>query len=355
MLPQENVFLTRAKVNREAGSRRMLAHYTITPGQPGWLEGIDRAIEVNKPDGWKGYTIGDVILAHEGRYAYRLDDERLMYPFYEKAAKAGIRTVCIHKGLFPRLMEERVPRLAPHAAVGDVGRAAKDWPQLNFAIYHSGYRHLGGPLADASREWEQSGRLSWLSDLAEIPGKYGVTNVYGDLGAIFAWTVIAQPQLAAAMLGTLIKGLGADHVIWAPTRCGPGRHNGRSRRCAGSRFRRRCKSGTACAAWPGGRQDQERDCRRKRPATLWLRQAGRVGQSRSPRRHEGALRKRRDIANQPALRVHQQSRVGGARYARSSCGLIPAGSLSVPGLFFSFRLVLSPSESRSCSSSGKRS
>jgi len=111
-------------------------------------------------------------------------------------------------------MEERVPRLAPHAAVGDVGRAAKDWPQLNFAIYHSGYRHLGGPLADATREWEQSGRLSWLSDLAEIPGKYGVTNVYGDLGAIFAWTVIAQPQLAAAMLGTLIKGLGADHVIW---------------------------------------------------------------------------------------------------------------------------------------------
>jgi hypothetical protein len=21
---------------------------------------------------------------------------------------------------------------------------AKDWPQLNFAIYHSGFRHLGG-------------------------------------------------------------------------------------------------------------------------------------------------------------------------------------------------------------------
>jgi hypothetical protein len=53
-----------------------------------------------------------------------------------------------------------------------------------------------------------------LSDLADIPEKYGVTNVYGDLGAIFAWTVIAQPRLAAAMLGTLIKGLGADHVIW---------------------------------------------------------------------------------------------------------------------------------------------
>jgi hypothetical protein len=214
MLPQEQVFLTRDKVNREAGSRRMLAHYTITPGQPGWLEGIDRAIEVHRPDCWKGYTIGDVILAHGGRTAYRLDDEKLMYPFYEKAAKAGIKNVCIHKGLFPQLMQERLPRLAEHAAVGDVGRAAKDWPQLNFAIYHSGYRHLGGPLADATREWEEKGRLSWVSDLAEIPEKYDVANVYGDLGAIFAWTVIAQPQMAAAIMGTLIKGLGSDHVIW---------------------------------------------------------------------------------------------------------------------------------------------
>ncbi len=81
-------------------------------------------------------------------------------------------------------------------------------------IYHSGYRHLGGPPADGTNEWEQKGRLSWLSDLAEIPEKYGVTNVYGDLGAIFAWTVIAQPVLAAAMMGTLIKGLGSDHIIW---------------------------------------------------------------------------------------------------------------------------------------------
>jgi predicted TIM-barrel fold metal-dependent hydrolase len=214
LLPQEQVFRTRDRVNGQAGSRRMLAHYTITPGRPGWLEGVDQAIEVLKPEGWKAYTIGDVILANGGRGAYRLDDEKLMYPFYEKAAKAGIRTVCVHKGLFPLQAEARLPQLAPYANVGDVGRAAKDWPQLNFAVYHSGYRHLGGAPADGMAEWEQRGRLSWLSDLAEIPSKHDVTNVYGDLGSIFAWTVIAQPRLAAAMMGTLIKGLGADHVIW---------------------------------------------------------------------------------------------------------------------------------------------
>jgi len=214
LLPQEQVFKTRDKINREAGSRRMLAHYTLAPSQPGWLEDIDRAIEVHKPDGWKGYTIGDIILTNASRSAYRLDDEKLMYPFYEKATKAGIKNVCIHKGLFPLIAEQRQPGLAEHAAVGDVGRAAKDWPQLNFVIYHSGYRHLGGVPAEGMDEWEQRGRLSWLSDLAEIPTKHGVTNVYGDLGSIFAWTVIAQPRLAAAMLGILIKSLGTDHVIW---------------------------------------------------------------------------------------------------------------------------------------------
>src|SRR5262249_36839417 len=157
--------------------RRMLAHYTITPGQPGFLEGVDRAIEVMKPDGWKGYTIGDIILANGGRYAWKLDDEKLVYPFYEKAAKAGIRNVCIHKGLFPLQAEERLPRLAAYAAVADVARAAKDFPQLNFVIYHSGYRHLGGPPQNGLDEWTQHGRLSWLSDLAEIPEKHGVSNV----------------------------------------------------------------------------------------------------------------------------------------------------------------------------------
>jgi predicted TIM-barrel fold metal-dependent hydrolase len=214
ILPQDAVFAARDKVNREAGSKRLLAHYTLTPSQPGWLEDVDRAIEVHKPDGWKGYTIGDFILAHGGRTAWRMDDEKLMYPFYEKASKAGIKTVCVHKGLFPAFAEQRLPHLKEHAMVGDVGKAAKDWPQLNFAIYHSGFRHLGGAPTEGVEEWEKTGRLSWLSDLAEIPGKYGVTNVYGDLGAIFAWTVIAQPRLAAAMMGTLIKGLGADRVLW---------------------------------------------------------------------------------------------------------------------------------------------
>jgi predicted TIM-barrel fold metal-dependent hydrolase len=63
-------------------------------------------------------------------------------------------------------------------------------------------------------EFDQTGRSSWTSDLAEIPEKYGVTNVYGDLGQIFAWTAVAQPRLAAALMGMLVKGLGSSHIVW---------------------------------------------------------------------------------------------------------------------------------------------
>ena len=49
-IPQEQVFKTRDKVNKEAGSRRMMAHFTITPGWPGWLDQVDQAIEIYKPN-----------------------------------------------------------------------------------------------------------------------------------------------------------------------------------------------------------------------------------------------------------------------------------------------------------------
>src|SRR5271154_2065838 len=213
-IPQEQVFKTREQVNKEAGSRRMVAHFTFTPGQPGWLEKVDEAIERFKPDSWKGYTVGDNTHKELAAYPWHADDAKLMYPFYEKISKTGIRNVCIHKGLFAPAVAEKFPRLLPYADVSDIGRAAKDWPQLNFLVYHAGYRWVGANPADAMAEFDQTGRSSWTSDLAEIPEKYGVNNVYGDLGQIFAWTCVAEPRLAAALMGMLIKGLGAGHIVW---------------------------------------------------------------------------------------------------------------------------------------------
>ena len=213
-IPQEQVFKTKEMVNKQAGSTRMLAHFTITPGQPGWLDKVDEAIERFKPDSWKGYTIGDNTHKELAAYPWKANDETLMYPFYQKIAKSGIKNVCIHKGLFAPAVEEKFPRLRPYTDVSDIGKAAKDWPQLNFLVYHSAYRWVGGNPADGMAEFDKTGRSSWVSDLAEIPEKYGVHNVYGDLGQLFAWTSVAEPRLAAALMGILVKGLGADRIVW---------------------------------------------------------------------------------------------------------------------------------------------
>jgi uncharacterized protein len=214
-LTNEMKAAARAKVNTEAGSRRMLAHAIFTPGQPGWLEQVDRAIAELKPDSFKGYTIGDNTHKDLSKYPWHMDDEKVVYPFYERCLKAGLVNICVHKGLFAPSVAEKFPHLLAHSDVRDVGKAAKDWPQLNFIIYHSGYRFIGGAKPeDAWAQFEQTGRVEWVSDLAEIPAKYGVTNVYGDLGQIFAQSTMAHPRLCAAMMGILIRGLGADHVCW---------------------------------------------------------------------------------------------------------------------------------------------
>jgi uncharacterized protein len=213
-LTNDMVFKTRDEVNKKAGNRRMLAHYTIVPGQKGWMEGIEEAITTWKPDSWKGYTIGDNSHKDISAYPWKMDDEKLMYPAYERFLKSGIKNVCVHKGLFPLADDKKYPRLTQYAKVDDVGKAAKDWPQLNFIIYHSAYRHVGDDPAVAMAEFDHTGRVSWVSDLCDIPHKYGVTNVYGDLGQIFAWSTVAQPRLAAAMMATLVQNLGADHVVW---------------------------------------------------------------------------------------------------------------------------------------------
>jgi predicted TIM-barrel fold metal-dependent hydrolase len=98
--------------------------------------------------------------------------------------------------------------------VDDVGRAAKDWPDLNFIIYHSGFKPLMHAPDAELKQFDQTGRIDWVTDLAEIPSKHGVKNVYAELGTTFGSCAVTHPKLAAALVGTVIRGMGADHVIW---------------------------------------------------------------------------------------------------------------------------------------------
>jgi predicted TIM-barrel fold metal-dependent hydrolase len=200
-------------INQVAGSRRMLGHFVITPGQDGWMDEVDRAIAELPPDAWKSYTIGDPLSAAT-KYPWRLDDEALMYPFYEKAVKAGITTIAIHKGLMPADYEESWKDVWKYQTPWDIKKAATDWPQMNFVVYHGCLRPFLELPEQSLADFEATGNIEWATDLAKVSSENGLTNVYAELGTSFANSATANPRFAAALLGTYIKHMGADHVNW---------------------------------------------------------------------------------------------------------------------------------------------
>ena len=277
-------------------TQRLLAHAVFTPGQPGWLEGVDAALAL-KPDSMKGYTIGDNT----------------------------------HKqtSLFPPSVEKAVPNLRGYVDVSDVGQAAKDWPQLNFIIYHSGYRYVGDMAVDpelALAEFGRTGRIAWVSDLADIPDQYGVTNVYGDLGQVIAMTLVAQPRLCAAVMGILLKGLGAERVCWGPMPLWTGspqwQIEGLRRLEIPDDMQK--KFGFAPLG-PATGDIKDSDLQRQQRAALWYRhqedrnrpQAGPICS------HQGPIRKRGFRAEQPPIRICERCGApnsGVARGVRSAGG-----------------------------------
>lgn len=208
-LHNPEIIAAREKINSLAGSRRLLAHAIFTPGQPGWLDQLDKAIAM-QPDSWKGYTLGS---PSQSRYPWRLDDEKLVYPAYQKMLKAGLPIVCIHKGLLPYGYQKRLPNWR-YGGPRDIAKAAKEWPQLTFVIYHSAIRSGSPPSKQDLEQFEKTGYIPWVSELARIPEEHGVSNVYAELGSVFAVSAISNPRYCTGILGTLLKGLGHERVLW---------------------------------------------------------------------------------------------------------------------------------------------
>src|SRR5262249_30686226 len=104
-------------------------------------------------------------------------------------------------------------------------KAAKDWPDLNFIVYHSGFRGFErGPL-----RWIAQGtgvkvvdpktndpqEISWVSDVLRILKRNpDIKNIYFELGATFNMTSFYAPDVCLHMLGQMIQVAGADHIFW---------------------------------------------------------------------------------------------------------------------------------------------
>lgn len=79
-LTNDMKFDARKRVNDAAGTRRVLSHGIFTPGQPGWMDEVERCLTELNVDSFKGYTVGDNTNKHLARHPWRMDDERLLYP-----------------------------------------------------------------------------------------------------------------------------------------------------------------------------------------------------------------------------------------------------------------------------------
>ena len=95
----------------------------------------------------------------------------------------------------------------------DVEKAARDFPDLNFIVYHSGLKSVEeAARSDVTRP---ATRVDWVTDLCEIRTRNPkLTNIYAELGSTFGLSVITSPLLCGRILGMLIQALGADHVLW---------------------------------------------------------------------------------------------------------------------------------------------
>src|SRR5205814_5356479 len=141
---------------------------------------------------------------------------KVAYPCWEKTKKLGVKNLCVHKGLPLGAFNEKA------CTPLDLEKAAKDWPELNFIVYHSGFRGFGW-LASGRGEkvtdpkTDDAQEIPWISDIFRILKRNPkIKNIYFELGSTFAQLC---PPMGSAdrclhMLGQMIQVAGADHILW---------------------------------------------------------------------------------------------------------------------------------------------
>jgi len=229
LITPEIAVTVRNFVNSTAGSTRLLAHAFLTPGignlhDPFFGDFMQWQIDTYAPDAWKGYNIfpgAKVDLNPESDMRlWRLDDEAVAYPMYDVIVKnkhllkqkPGFFNICVHKGWSPNPPDD-----PEHGNPRDVPRAAADWPELNFIIYHSCLRP-NFFMHDALEEIK-SGKLrngvpdiSWTSEFIQLAAPF--KNVYAELGSTFATCVITFPTVWAHIIGQMLMFLGEDRILF---------------------------------------------------------------------------------------------------------------------------------------------
>jgi uncharacterized protein len=224
-LSNEGMRSLRDWVNMRSASQRVVNQVQVMPNDnlELQLEIMQRAVE-DKAWGavsWKCYPAwrSDTYPSPEGfARGYFLDDP-IGRRFIEAGLSLGVPNFAVHKGLpIPGFdVEHNHPR--------DIGVVAKDYPDANFIVYHSGIG--SGSAFNALSMFSGASTERMPFDPAN-PSPLGVnaliksivdaqlppkSNVYAELGS--AWSNVMTDTVAAQhMIGKLLKFFGEDNVVW---------------------------------------------------------------------------------------------------------------------------------------------
>ena len=197
VVPPKEMTHIRDEINRVTQSRRMLAHGLVSPqlGQAD-LDFMDQQAATLKVDAWKAYT-GAAARGFE--HGWFLDDEKVAYPLLERARKTGVRRFCVHKGL-------PLGPVADYNHPRDLIKAAKDFPDIDFLVYHAGLLSVSAG--------KPSGEVPWTTEFCQMKKQANLKNIYMELGSTFGQLVTTNPTACAHLLGQIVDAFGADHVLW---------------------------------------------------------------------------------------------------------------------------------------------
>jgi predicted TIM-barrel fold metal-dependent hydrolase len=175
-----------AEVRERWPERTIMLGGGLTPNQgvEETLERLHMFVEQYKISGLKLYTFDST-----PKRGWWFDDQTLAYPIWEQCRKLGIKNIGCHKGIpFGQFM-------ARYAHAEDFDAVADDFLDLNFIAFHSAW--------------------PYHQELAALKGfKPQRKNLFAELGSTFAATVTNRPLECAHIVGTLLRDLGTDAVLW---------------------------------------------------------------------------------------------------------------------------------------------
>ena len=168
---------------RERWPGRVFLYGGISPHQPGALDRVDELVERYEVSGIKLYPHD--LVAGELR-SFGVDDEKLVFPIFEKMQKRGVKTLAVHKAVVmgPVPIEPYYPF--------EVGAAARAFPDLNFEIVHGGWAFMEETIS----------LLQWHPNITV--STEGTTALLSK-----------SPRKFLEIIGTLMLWGATDRILWA--------------------------------------------------------------------------------------------------------------------------------------------